>query len=584
MVLTFQEYQKQHKQKLIGLNPGQRAAKYREYLASVQRATGAKVVKKPKGAPKSKAVGKAIAETAASFLPPMFKPLAPLAGSLGGMLGEGIGTLLGLGEYKVKENSFISEGNPVPYMHGSGATTVVRHREYLGDIFSSATDGAFEKTEFKIQPGIASTFPWFSTVAANYQEWKPRGMVFEFVSQTGLISSAATPQVGMVIMATDYDSFQAEPFTNKVDMENTQYTTSRKATESFMHPIECATNANVMNRLFVRAGALPDNQPPQLYDLGTFVVASIGCPTVSQNLGELWVTFEIELSKPTLRNNHTSSIECDLFNAQPIPSASNSMFSGSGAVVTAGTSNSIGGSIDSGGTYFFPPTYGSGQYLVVATYEQTTGTSWGVLGNYLLAMTNCINVTDQLDNPTGGLGPDGEFLNPTGPAPLYGQVFVGPLQGGFASNEKIMYFLLELTATGASVKVDPLGQLTSIGSCNLMVLKWNKNNGFPLPMAGKRLKQGKTAPSEERQMAMQRSKTLIGGHPLKLTPAPPVVPTKTHVKRLRVTEVSDKVEDVPSTAGTSVGETAVAAGENLGQILEIQRQLASLIEKTPTAS
>lgn len=256
---------------------------------------------KPKGAPKSRAFGKALAANIASLVPGG-GPFSSLAGEAGGWLGDKIGTFLGLGDYEVRQNSLISEGSTPPSMHQRGEKVIVRHREYLGDVFSSATPGAFKIASYSLNPGLETTMPWMAQVAKAYRQWRPRGLVFEFKSNTGLISSAATPAVGMVIMATDYNSFDTTPFANKMEMENNMFTTSAKTTESFYHPIECAPMTNVLESYFVRPGALPTDQPPQFYDQGVFAIASVGCPVANQNLGELWLTAEVEFDKSTMQN------------------------------------------------------------------------------------------------------------------------------------------------------------------------------------------------------------------------------------------------------------------------------------------
>lgn len=250
-------------------------------------------------APRSAGVGRSLGMGVGALLPGPFKLAAPLLAEGGAWLGNKLGTILGLGQYQVTQNSIIHEGQSPAMMHSTEDTIVVRHREYVGDVYSGV-GGAFTVQSFQLQPGLNATFEWLAPIANQYQEWIPHGIVMEFKSNSGDVVSGSSSELGMVMMATDYNSFGANPFTNKTQMLNTVYSTNAKITESFYHPIECAPFRNVMDRLFVRAGSVPSNQPPQLYDLGTFAIASQGCQGDGQNLGELWMTYEIGLSKASL--------------------------------------------------------------------------------------------------------------------------------------------------------------------------------------------------------------------------------------------------------------------------------------------
>lgn len=367
--------------------------------------------KKPKGAPNSKAAGTALGSLAGSFLPGPFKALAPLAGAAGGWLGNKIGTILGLGEYKVRQNSIIGEGTTPPSMHAGNDTTIIRHREYLGDLFSAPVPGDFQVTNYALQPGVQHTFPWLSELAQGFQEWRPMGMVFEFKSNTGMISSAATPAVGMVVMATDYDSYYVDPFKNKVDMENTVYTTSAKSTESFYHPIECAPDRNVFSKLFVRHNEVPEGQPPQLYDLGTFAIATVGQPVASQNLGEVWVTYEIALTKATMRNFQTTTIDTDYFCLKSAtPSKKIAM-----EFMDASIGNSIGCTLTGNGsnsqTINFPEKLQAGTYQFQFNVWSALATTWGSASGLTATYLHCVNDSQALQGFIQG--PPGPWSDPS---------------------------------------------------------------------------------------------------------------------------------------------------------------------------
>lgn len=227
--------------------------------------------------------------------------VADLASSIASKVGP---VVEGLGVYKVRQNSLmtIPEGmGPPTVRNAKDGRFIIRHREYIRDIVCPANNGgAFVVQPFKINPGLQSTFPWLSTVAQNFQQYRIRGMLFEFKSNYSEYNSAQAG-MGTVILATEYDA-TLPPFTTKIDMENHQYAMSAKPSASQLHPIECDRGTAVLNELYVRQTVPDDNNDLRFSDFGTFQVAHVGIPNSDTpiNLGEIWVSFEIELLKPQL--------------------------------------------------------------------------------------------------------------------------------------------------------------------------------------------------------------------------------------------------------------------------------------------
>lgn len=319
-------------------------------------------------APKSAAFGESVGNMVGGFLPGPYKALAPLLGKGGSWLGNKIGSWLGLGAYELNRNSIvIDEGSSPQMMHSNDDTVIVRHREYVGEVFSSPTAGAFTVSNFALQPGNSALFEWLAPIANQYQEWIPMGIVAEFKSNSGEVVSGPTNALGQVIMATDYNAYNANPFQNKSQMNNTVYSTNAKITQSFVHAIECDPKKNVMESFFIRAGPVPAGQPPQLYDLGTFAIASHGCQGSSQDLGELWLSYEIGLRKASLIQTYAAAVPTDIFtcNAATGPGATANEY-WRGAI--ADTANSLGCTVEQGGNVLrFPKDLEQGRYLV--TYK-----------------------------------------------------------------------------------------------------------------------------------------------------------------------------------------------------------------------
>jgi hypothetical protein len=226
-----------------------------------------------------------------------------LAGPLGRSIGRVMGTVVGTGDYTVKMNSLSTEavsmlGGDVPRFSKTddGYGTIVRHTELLTDVISSLTPGGFSAQILPINPGNATSFPWLSTIAQCYDQWKPLGMIYCFISTSG--DNATSQALGSVMLATDYDVTDP-PYPNKAAYANSQYSKTGKPSVCYYHPIECDPGQRPVEVLKVRSTASPSDNA-QWYDLGNFQIASVGVPASLTTLGELYVTYEIALYKEQL--------------------------------------------------------------------------------------------------------------------------------------------------------------------------------------------------------------------------------------------------------------------------------------------
>lgn len=223
------------------------------------------------------------------------KPGKYIGGALQGLFKK----LTGVGDYKVSSNS-IMMGNDPPLFAAKGSRgMVVQHREYLGDIITSGTAGAFNIQQFPLNAGQFATFPWLSTIAQQYEQYCIRGMVFEFKSMSSDALNSVNTALGSVVLATQYNSV-SPPFVNKSQMENHEFSSSFKSSCDGIHAIECARGETPVNCLYVRSGPVPLNADARLYDLGQFFIATVGFQGTSVNIGELWCSYDIEFLKPQL--------------------------------------------------------------------------------------------------------------------------------------------------------------------------------------------------------------------------------------------------------------------------------------------
>lgn len=227
----------------------------------------------------------------------------------GNNLGAAVSRWIGAGDYSVGSNSIVKQtrASPhVPMMHSQNQAITVRHKEYLTQVTSSQ---AFKVAQtFTLNPGLEATFPWLSNIARNYQEYSIKGAVFHYVPTSGNAISGTNNALGSVMMQTTYRSTDSPPV-SKVELLNEYWACESIPSESFCHPIECDPKENPFNIQYVRTGTVPAGDSKLIYDLGTTYIATSGQQADGVVLGDIWVTYEIELRKPILFSNATFANE-----------------------------------------------------------------------------------------------------------------------------------------------------------------------------------------------------------------------------------------------------------------------------------
>jgi len=237
----------------------------------------------------------AAARTAGGWLGSTF---GPVGAALGNSAGGALSRFLGYGTYSVKRNTLLTS-TASPGMHSNNVSVLIRHREYISDVITSATAGNFSVNSFNLNPGLATTFPWLGPLAQNYQEYRIKGMVIEYKPKSGNAVGSNNTALGTVIIATQYNP-KAAAFTSKFAMDNEAFVTDCLPYECMYHPIECDPKQNPFNVQLVRGGALASTDDIKEYDWGIVSVATQGSQGTSVNFGELYIIYEIELLKPAL--------------------------------------------------------------------------------------------------------------------------------------------------------------------------------------------------------------------------------------------------------------------------------------------
>lgn len=256
----------------------------------------AKKKKKTKGSatPKQSGLRKAVVSAAKFALAPRAQSESigkRIGGWVGDMAQKAILAITGMGDYTVSRNTLVNGGTPPAFAQGRHRVKVC-HREFVFNVLSST---GFVTQGFNINPKT-SLFPWLAQIALSFEQFRVLGMVVEFKSTSADAIASTNTALGSVILATQYNVL-APAFTSQQQMESYEYCTSCKPSQSMIHPIECAPALTSVEDLYMDSGSTGD---ARFENLGTVYVATVGQQAASVVIGELWVSYEIDLIKPKL--------------------------------------------------------------------------------------------------------------------------------------------------------------------------------------------------------------------------------------------------------------------------------------------
>ena len=234
--------------------------------------------------------------------------------------GTALGLMTGRGEYVT--NSVIPGGSfdqSIPTFGGVeadelGAITIT-HKEYLTDIYGNGAATPFVNTTWSINPGLERTFPWLAQLAANFDEYELKQLIFSYRSTVSNDVSSSNGQVGTIIMVADYNTGDSS-FVEKGTMMQYAGAVSAKTADDLQCGIECdpAKLSGDVGK-YVRSSPVLIGQDIKTYDLANFQLAVSGTPTAyaNQPIGELWVSYSIMLRKPKLFTGAGNAVSKDIF-------------------------------------------------------------------------------------------------------------------------------------------------------------------------------------------------------------------------------------------------------------------------------
>ena len=214
---------------------------------------------------------------------------------LGMGLYGGQGIYGGQGEYR--QNSLIAGGDMSMQVHAQSDETdsmTLTNREFIKEIYAPDNSG-FNMENIECNPGLPGFAPKLAAIAANYQQYEIKQLVFEIVP---LISESNVNNgiTGTIMAVWNYDT-NTDLYDNKEDIMQSSGAVSGRIVDKLTCGVECDTNKVKETEYFTRTCPVPIGRDADEFDHGKLIVATNNVPAgfYNQTIAELYVYYTIEL-------------------------------------------------------------------------------------------------------------------------------------------------------------------------------------------------------------------------------------------------------------------------------------------------
>jgi len=232
----------------------------------------------------------------------------------------------------------------------------VSEEEYIADVV--LTSSGFTNLQYAVNPGNATTFPWLSTIAANFNKYRFTKLLFKY---RPIVSGYATAgQTGDIILSFNPDASDPAPVA-QAQVYDLQMRDNDEPCVPFVLNKLSIAEINKQDSYYVRVGAAPASTDIKTYDVGNLNVSTTGTAS-SGTCGKLFVEYTCMLHSPVLIQPATGGVLH--FSSLTATSANNF----AGAVLQTGGTPALAG-------------------ISLATGNNTVTFPAGVPGNYLLNVT-----------------------------------------------------------------------------------------------------------------------------------------------------------------------------------------------------
>jgi len=258
-----------------------------------------------------------------------------------------------------KNKTLAAQGPSNTGMRSRKTCTVVED-EFIAPVVGSV---AFAVTSYAINPGNATTFPWLSQQAKQWEKYHFNYLQFYYKRVVSEFATNGT--TGKVMMNVDFDANDPPPST-KQQIEDSDPRVDGMPCENISLPLRANQLHSLTPMLYVRSAGLPGNADIKTFDAGNFNLATQGNQNTSE-IGELRVKYSVSFVNPVLE---ATTVAPRNYNVSSYRTASTSLTSTLGAIVANGTEMANGiGTVNAAGFITLP----AGNYLITASTKFTFG-------------------------------------------------------------------------------------------------------------------------------------------------------------------------------------------------------------------
>jgi len=176
-----------------------------------------------------------------------------------------------------------------PTITKSAKSQRVTHRELINASVNGTTSYTIVGS-YPLQPGLATTFPWLSTIATSYEQFRFHKLIFHYVP------FVATSTSGTTMLMADYNASDAVPTTETQFMDHPG-ATSAAVWEHISFRCSLSDLHALGPRRYIRNCATAGDI--KTFDCGNFYIASDNCASAISS-GKLYVEYDVELFTPQL--------------------------------------------------------------------------------------------------------------------------------------------------------------------------------------------------------------------------------------------------------------------------------------------
>lgn len=178
-----------------------------------------------------------------------------------------------------------------PVMRQTRHGMIVRHSELIGTLTGFAN--LYTTLQFAINPGLAASFPWLSSLAVKFQQYRFKHLRVWFITR------ASTDTEGSILLAPSYVPSNGDPPDEETlsayegAVEGSAW--SNLVVDLLPELLHSTGSANFVRSGYVAAAL-------DLYDCAKIFIATLGF-AAELAAGKIWIDYEVELMVPVVRSD-----------------------------------------------------------------------------------------------------------------------------------------------------------------------------------------------------------------------------------------------------------------------------------------